>query len=600
MGPLGPPGVNGRLVGRKRELARLQRLVGRSHGRFAVVCGPGGMGKSMLAAALAARFGGTVWWIRWRDQESLAADLTDALGLHRDDAGNVWDTMLERSRWLLVVDGVDQARDIMPTVERLTGHSRWLGNGRRLLLVTSRDTGAESWGADAELITLGRLPPRVATNGLLDFVDPTLFAGASRRERRRWATALATRLGGFPLALRIAGAAGPRFSVEDLAVLPSDPAEMLRVVVEHALELLTEDGYRLAGPVLRMVALCADAPLPCGVITAEFLAPVVAGEVSRTAIKKGLAGLRRFGLASTPGIPLRCVVLPRAVRESMAARLPDSGRDTVDRILLADAEAAADSGRAGWVRANLLAPHLVAIAGRIEAMTDAAADALATLARVADALDTAAMVSQMSLRRAILHAELTALGPEHPNIKFRRLHLGWALTDAGDHRQAAEVFGTVVAACERELGPRHIDTIRGRHNLAKALTKIGQHRRAVDILETLLPDYEHLLGARHFGTSVCRTNLGVALYYLGNYEEALGHYRRAYEDFDDLVGPDHPDTLTAHHNIANTLYRLGEYQQAAEIYQQVLTDRDRVLGPDHPHTRAVRADLANALKQSAS
>ena len=76
---LHPPTLDVTVRGREAELATLQKLIKHPRGRFAVICGPGGTGKSTVAAELAKRAGVSTWWIRYRDPESLAAQLADAL-----------------------------------------------------------------------------------------------------------------------------------------------------------------------------------------------------------------------------------------------------------------------------------------------------------------------------------------------------------------------------------------------------------------------------------------------------------------------------------------------------------------------------------------
>ena len=85
---LRPPAVETPVRGREEDLAWLWRLARRPAGRFAVVCGPGGTGKTTLAAELAQRAqrsGMTVWWVRWRDPESLVAQLTQACEISAEE-----------------------------------------------------------------------------------------------------------------------------------------------------------------------------------------------------------------------------------------------------------------------------------------------------------------------------------------------------------------------------------------------------------------------------------------------------------------------------------------------------------------------------------
>lgn len=531
----------------------------------AVVCGPSGVGKSALAAELAARVNDTVWWFSWRGPESFVLDLSDKLGMLRQDAIAPWPTLVARKPWLLVVDGVDRPGEIVPLIEVLCG-AVWKRDGL-LVLITGRAAKDSAWGDRAHMITLGPLRTAAAAKMLRDRAP-----GKGNR-------ALAARIGGFPLNLHLAGRA--------LANHDAGTAEPWGTV-GRSLDLLAEEGLPLTRPLLRMLSLTANAPLPTSLITPELLVPA-AGVVSAEAIDDALTGLDRYGLVSLTIEPIPCVAMPEMVRE-ICADEPDSElwQETLDQIVLGDAEAAADSGRAGWDQLDLLAPHLVPIARRNT-------ESYETLDRAAIAVRDSGYGSQVALRRAVLEAELATFGPDNTNLIVRRHNLATALLAVGDYWQAAGLLEQTVVDFERVYGPDHFETLNSLNAHAQTLDKLGEHRRAVELHERILAGRGRALGHEHYQTMVSRNDLGVALHNLGEDERAVSVLRQAHAEFADVFGPDHRDTLNVQANLATALHHLGDYRQAAEIHEHVLADRQRLMGVDHFETRLSRVLLANSL-----
>jgi hypothetical protein len=117
-----------------------------------------------------------------------------------DAADRFWRLLENASpRWLLVFDEADDPRvlaagDSPAGVQDMTGWVR--SSARGLALVTSRETDPRMWGA-AQLRAIGELREAEAAQMLLE-----LAPSAGDEDQAR---ALARRLGGHPLSLRLAG-----------------------------------------------------------------------------------------------------------------------------------------------------------------------------------------------------------------------------------------------------------------------------------------------------------------------------------------------------------------------------------------------------------
>ncbi|WP_406272629.1 tetratricopeptide repeat protein [Streptomyces sp. NBC_00191] len=635
---LRPPHVPvDRVHGRETELGRLTGLLHRPGGRFAVVCAAGGIGKTTVAATLCAQAeeaGYAVFWIRWRDPVALAEHLTRValacglpLGvLEQARAGHdnlpdvVWRQLADVRKWLLVIDNADDTSRIGPEPEKVSDYRGWVRpHGGGLLLLTSRDTAPATWGSCAELVYLAPLTARAAGRVLRDAAP-----GAGTPEE---AEALAARLGGLPLALHAAGAylirptsryrtftAYQQALEEDLPSLlgaedpnAADP-EVARQVVRHTWELsldqLAGEEHPLARPLLRLLALYADAPIPLSLITPGLLATATGQTVTQVKLDAALGGLHRYGLLGASDAlesgEVPTVALHPLVREinalALTAESPDVGtwrRAVAHRLVAAVAEIR-QAGRSGWPTARLLAPHLPFLL---------APDGLLPFIDARNALNDLAYVlagaglhaERLTLHQIVLDAETRVLDPEHPDTLASRTNLACALNDLGDYAQAADLHRQTLDIRERVLGPEHPHTLASRTNLALALHGLGQHAQAADLHGQTLDARERVLGPEHPDTLASRTNFACALRGLGQYARAADLQRRTLDARQRVLGPEHPDTLASRTNLALALHGLGDYAQAADLHRRTLDARQRVLGPEHPHTLNSRTNLALAL-----
>lgn len=501
--------------GREPELTGLAGLLRGPGGRFAVLCGVGGIGKTTVAAALCAQAknaGYTVFWVQWRDQADLAKHLTQVAlacglpvsALERAHAGHenlpdvVWQQLAATRKWLLVIDNADETARIGPGSEKVRDHRGWIRpEGGGLLLVTSRDTSTDTWGPCAEVLRLGPLTVGAAAQVLLD----TAPGAGTLRE----AEALAARLGGLPLALRSTSAylAKPtsRFQtfmayrsalMEDLGSLlgSADPnaadPEVARQTVRHTWELsldqLGGEGYALARPLLRLLALFAEAPIPLSLITTDLMQTAVEQAVTDGALDGALAGLNRYGLLGVPGalVPAngaRTITLDPLVREINLLALAEESADparwqsaVARRITQAVAEVRAD-GRSGWAMARVLAPHAPLLLGQDPPLPPH--DARRTVVDLGEVLKEAGLSAErLALGQIRLNADHRLLGSEHPDTLGSRDHLAGVLAELGDYRQAVELHRETLAIRQRTLGPDHRDTLMSRTNLESAVAAL--------------------------------------------------------------------------------------------------------------------------------
>jgi hypothetical protein len=398
----------------------------------------GGVGKSTVAAAFAervqvARIGlrrPIVWWVVAADQASLSAALVtvarqlgaaradiDAIGSGTADAPDrLWALLRhERRRWLLVFDNADDPSVLARPATAASGRAGstdavtrsvadgtgWVRPARRgLVVVTSRNAGRDLWGRDALVLPLNPLSEGDAARVLLDRAPA---AGGDVEAR-----ALARRLGGLPLALRLAGSylesgVALQASFRDYRLAldggrarlwtstpTADPAISSRTVVMHtwemSLDALTKGGVPQARPLLRLLSCYASAtPIPLSLLAPERLrrllavsentGDVLAGDKPAHRLEDGLYQLRQLSLidirpTSSDGTRERAVMVHPVIAGTNRAHLLNEQIGNVDTALVrrtavqlaVDALAPLDFERSSdWAQCLVLSPHLHAL-----------------------------------------------------------------------------------------------------------------------------------------------------------------------------------------------------------------------------------------------
>ncbi|GAX58344.1 tetratricopeptide repeat protein [Streptomyces olivochromogenes] len=638
MTSLRAPNGSGPLRGRDGELEVLRRLLARPQGKYAVVCGVGGIGKTTLASALAdvARAEGRgVFWIRWRSTEELAEQMTRtalACGLPEarlEEARSgraglpdvVWEQLEQTAKWLLVLDNVDTPQAVGPDGEDMASYRGWIRpSSRGLLLVTSRNTDPAVWGTQAVLRHVAPLEPAAGGQVLCDAAP---HAGTAQEARR-----LADRLGGLPLALHDVGrylaAPGSRhrtFTAYTTALdtqlgtllgasqpRASDPAvgqALVRHTWELSLDQLATDGNPLARPALRLLSLPAPAPIPVSLLTPEMVTEATRQQTGEVEVEAALNGLHTYGLVDTPtrqgGQPvLGQVVLHPLVREITAhthtteSTEPNRYQQALTGRLIQATQGVMGARIADWDTARLLAPHLLSAATHTTNQHNRhLADAVE---RISQSLTKAGDYgSALQLQQAAHSITARSFGPDHPEALNSRHHLADALDLFGRHQEAADLHQQILTTRERVLGADHPDTLLSRNNLANALDHLGRHQEAADHHRHILTARERVLGPDQIPTLHSRNNLGLALGYLGHHQEAADLHQRALSGYEHVLGPVHPHTLNSRNNLALALDDLGRHREAADHHQHVLSAYERILGPDHPSTLTSRSNLGLAL-----
>jgi hypothetical protein len=263
-----------------------------------------------------------------------------------------------------------------------------------------------------------------------------------------------------------------------------------------------------------------------------------------------------------------------------------------------------DAGRipGGVARYELFQPHLDALLSCFTQQPDAPAEEhrnhmwfMDRAARMHE-LHGRYLAAEPLYRRALEARERTP-GSEHPVTLTSVNNLAALLRAKGDLAAAEPLYWRALEARERTLGPEHPDTLTSVNNLALFLKSKGDLAAAEPLYRRALEARERTLGPEHPDTLTSVNNLAELLRSKGELAAAEPLYRRALEAWERTLGPEHPDTLTSVNNLAALLRAKGDLAAAEPLFRRALEAQERTLGPVYPDTCHTAYNLAVFLKQ---
>jgi hypothetical protein len=333
-------------LGRDDALTDIHAALNRDEGRVAITAlhGLRGVGKTVLAAAYAARHANdyrATWWIRAETESGMRADLV-GLGVRlgwvdpEEKEEPALAAVMERlaregDGVLLIYDNAVAADAIRPYLPR--------GCAARVLVTSN----AHAWRSIAQPVEIRLWPKEIGA----DF----LVARTGRTAERAAAEALSEALGGLPLAHEQAAAYCERleiplaeylrrFAAEPVRLLdaekdaPTEYHDKLTVAKTFALAIDAAAKLHLAAePLIVHAALLASGPIPLFLFAEgrKYFGKLLAASLTGDGLDEAVAGLRAFALVERETIPderdqsitTETIRLHRLVREVAAPRRSD-------------------------------------------------------------------------------------------------------------------------------------------------------------------------------------------------------------------------------------------------------------------------------------
>ncbi|QFZ21190.1 tetratricopeptide repeat protein [Saccharothrix syringae] len=638
----------GHLRGRDALSADLAGLLDDPPGRLVVLHGAGGYGKSTLALWLACHAddrGVPVWWVSAHHGQALADGLREVALRSGADLGEVemawanrgsapdllWRVLNARDgRWLLVVDNADDVRSLAGggRVADGTGWLRHPAPGGGLVVVTSRQGNPSAWPRGSDLRGLAPLDVPAAGRVLIDLAGPGA-GGAPDAER------LGDRLGGLPLALRLAGSylamsddvlrvpgtTAPRTFTDYLAALDERPAlldappgdhdderderELITRTWELSLDLLASRGHDLARPLLRLLSCFGPAPIPVDLLDAALLATVpMWASITPDALARLLRALLDLGLVDRGD---QAVGLHRLIRETNRRHVgaePGAEQHAAALARLVDAASGLSLNSANWSRWSALATHAEAALDLCRAHLDrvpadavrcaiGAARAAILFRRAVGDLDQAAADS-----RVVVEVLEEVQGEHHPDTLAAKVDLVTVRGHRGSPARAEAELLELLELQRRVLGEGHLETLRTGQALAGRIADQRHWSRAERVYRETREVALREHGPDDESALACWQGIAQTLFFQGRLDEAEAEYREALGAFRRVLGAEHNGTFVVWQGYADVLAAKGKAAAAVREFRPMLRAGERMWGERGETTLAVRSGLAVALRRS--
>lgn len=568
---LDPPRPATPVRGRDGLLETLRNAMVRGAPVPHVLTGPGGFGKTTVAAALAEHAraeGRTVFWVRPDAILPSMLEVAVEMGASRTEAEQVKSAPRSAARWvwrhldaaprpwLLVLDNADRPELLDP--ENRPGEQRgWMRSSPGgFVLVTSRVNDPALW-APAKVHRVEVLPRQDANLALNDHAGAEDVPGTE---------ALAERLGGVPIALALAG----RILATHGLLFP-DARSLLERLKDGVTGLDTLASPLVAGAnserkllseVWALSLRLVGERFPKAGRLLKFLALLGPGGM-RVSVRRLAVSALRGGVLDDPSSPLDEATLARSINALIVQGLVRSGH-----------------GRGGpEVHLHPLVAETVS-----EGLTPSDApllDEVASLLRRQNGRDP---FPEATARLGLLrHRVRTRPSPPTDDTRVREaMEIVRLLNLAGEHEEAESVGRRFVRESEQHLGPTHAGTLGMRHGIAEALLQQGELARAEAAYRDLLEANLAVHGAEHDATLDVRFMLALMPLRRGEWEATIAAFRPLIATGTHRHGPENERVLLARENVAFALMHLGEVRRAQDEFRAVREIRLRTLDVEHP------------------
>jgi tetratricopeptide (TPR) repeat protein len=553
--------------------------------RAVAVYGYGGIGKSTLAAALAAncdirrRYTDGVIWLPIGQEPNIVSRQID-LGLLFGDSREYYpdpESGKIRLSWLLVTRHV-KALLVLDDVwdHRVVENFPVNGTASRVLLTTRSPQIADLvQGADVRLDLL--TPEEGAA------LIAKRIGGDPNNEASQ---AISSELGGLTLAITLAAAQIARHHADS-------PADMLRLLKKAGgsdspfqglavhktdkdlnLEKSLELSYQSLSPDERrrfreLGVLALDAPFD------RALSAAVWGDADEDAAREPLTIFESVGLIENIGLGI--YTIHRILRVyAHALLLRDGALDAVfaryaDKVIVL-AEGFHTLPPERWSELALIVPHVHAVGDELARQLPGLGADPADENRWKRMLALASNITRyLAKRREVRHFDWLEMGlaasrtlnnQARESLFLNTIGSAWAAL--GEQRKALDFYEQALPLC-KAVGNRH-DEATTLANIGSAWAALGEQRKALDFCEQALPLHK-AVGNRD-GEATTLNLFGHAWSALGEQRKALDFYEQALL-LHQAVG-NRDGEATAFNNVGSAWDALGEKRKALDFYEQAL------------------------------
>jgi class 3 adenylate cyclase/tetratricopeptide (TPR) repeat protein len=600
-------------TGRRDLLASVGEHLATRH--RAALSGLGGVGKTQACIEYAVRhrkdYPGGVFWVNAETAGDLTRGFVEIAGaLRLTDAASkdqekivlsVLDWLGGNDRWLLILDNVDDRREVRRFVPE---------RGKGDILITSRESVFQELGIPRAL-EVRDLDDDEAMHFLLtrtgrESVEPAEAASAAE---------LAKELGKLPLALEQAAAYVAETGASFLDYLSAYRKRRM-ALLERAKTLVSHDTVSVtwaanfaavaaispaSADALRIAAFVAPDAVPFDLFSRGAKAmggPIAEAlwEADELAVAEVLRPLARYSLIRSDA-KLRTFGVHRLVQEIVRSAIPETDlREFVERAVRGLNATFPEVEFDTWSTCDQLIPHVVALGSWVDAHKLASEEAARVFDLAARYLVERGRYVEAKplLDRALWTAE-RALGPEHAAVGRTTHNIGTYHLFNARYVEAQRLFERALAIRERALGADHPDVASTLNGLANSFWHRGRYAEAQPLYARALAIWEGALGSDSPFVATSLNNLATVLSAQGRYAESLAMDQRALAIREHALPPGHPHIALSLNNIADDYRKLGRRAEAESLMRRSLAMRESALGPDHREVRESLNTLAAIL-----
>lgn len=579
--------------GREAELHEIATfLKAEQHGIGGLaINGAGGTGKTHLALEYAYRHREEyhhVFWLQAATRDTLNAaysDIAHLLNLPEKAEQDQWAIveavkrwLAHHHNWLLILDHADDlslSKSYLPAT--FDGH----------LLLTTR---ASTTGKLARRIKLKPLTPEESSHlllrrcGLLN--EASELADIPLRDAEA-ARAIASELGGLPLALNLAGAyitetsCGLPGYLERLqrkrsVARPGNKDENQPDPVEKAVYVSYEKAAKAASAVTDLLRLCsflAPDEIPEALFNTDAVLskPLQRLVNSPTRFNTALASLQKYALLERDP-EILTLAMPREVQTALRKMLAvDDERAWAEKTVRLVGSVFPLLEIDNWEACQRLLPHAQMCAELIERWNLELVEGAWLLHHAGWYLHTRGeYAGAQAYEEKALTIYRAVLGDEHPSTAMILNNLAITYEDRGKLKDAATLHQQALAIRRSTLGENHADTANSLHSLALIYRKQGKLEDAASLHREALAIRQHLLGERHAETANSLTDLATVYHDQGKLEEAFSLHQRALTIRRKTLGSKHPETIAILNSLASVCQAQGKFDEAIDWLQQAL------------------------------
>jgi tetratricopeptide (TPR) repeat protein len=607
-------------TGRDADLAKIETAL-KADPLAVVICGPRGIGKSVLAREYAHRNRRRftfAWWLNARTEDGVIEGLV-ALSAYLSGVSEV--VADRRVAAELARDSLaDLPKPVLLVFDDLEDEFllRWKPESGARVLATSNKSAA-TWSGDITTVPLGLWSPDEATQYLLNECKSRKIILADAME-------IARTLDRLPLAL--SHAASYLRGTTSATV-----SSYLEHITEHLAEVPPDADYPNAVFATFQASVARaerEAPGAAAILclASFFAADAIPIELFQQDSEVYAVGLRPvLGPDGTAGRDLRSTlldaigfekVLGALDRFSLVAFFREARAVTVHRLVQLVARAAVEHDRPRWAESAVAAlddafpdvepsasgacdrllPHAYAALDAIPkdtAFTPAGWLALSCGDCLYGRSETGDAEPMYRFGLAVLEA---GCGPNHADVSIALQKLAWLLYRSARLAEAEQLLRRGLAIVEASYGHDDPAVARIVSNLANVIGETDRLAEAEQLHRRALAIEEASDGPDHPRVATCLNNLAIVLSDRNRPAEAERLYRRALTIREACYGPVHPLIASNLSNLADLLRKTNRPAEAERLHRRALAIDEATYGPNHPEVAVSLQNLAIVLNHA--